>query len=353
MTKLIHTADVHLRPDTRERYEALQAVIDTAITRDVDVLTIGGDLFDRPEDVETLRGDLRTDLFSDLPFEILLIPGNHDIDAFRGDLFFGDACTVMAEPQAQFATWASTDNSLRIVGIPYQETVTDELLLALSQREPFDGTDVLLFHGSVDAPINGDAGEEAAHRYFPITQDQLADLQFDFYLAGHYHTAHKLHFETGSEFAYPGTPASTRTSETGRRRVVSLDPDEGLDFELIDSHHYLEKHVTVTPGEEDAVCDEIESWVETTVTTMAECSVTVDGFVEMRESRFDTKLQRAATPVSVTNMTRSIDHILDHPVIREFKERLSERDWNEETKAAVWQRTLSAATAIESSGGLS
>jgi exonuclease SbcD len=159
MPSLVHTADVHLRPDTDERLTALEEVLATATDHDADVLTIGGDLFDRPEDVEQLRSDLRNRFFTDRSFEIILIPGNHDIEAFRGDLFFGDSCTVIADEE-YFGTWVSPNETFKIVGIPYQETVTDDLLLAIEDRPAFAGTEVLLFHGSLDAPIGADAGNE-------------------------------------------------------------------------------------------------------------------------------------------------------------------------------------------------
>lgn len=352
MTTLVHTADVHLRPDTDERYDALRAVLATAEDYEADVLTIGGDLFDRPEDVETLRSDLRNELFTDCSFEVLLIPGNHDVEAFRGDLFFGDSCTVMAEPEEYFSTWTAPDDNFRVIGIPYQEEPTDELLIGLDEREEFEGTEILIFHGSLDAPINADTGDESDYRYFPVTEELLSELDFDYYLAGHYHSQHQLQFDTGAGFAYSGTPASTRSSETGQRRVVTLDTESGLGFEPLDTFHYLEKHVTVTPGEEDAVCNEIEDWVESNATPTADSSIVVDGFINESESDYAERLQTVAAPVSVTNNTRSVDHLLEHPVIQEFEERLEEKEWDEDTKSTVWTRTLSVVSEIELSGGL-
>ncbi|QLD89031.1 metallophosphoesterase [Natronomonas salina] len=351
MTTLVHTADVHLRPDAQERLDALEAVLEAAADLGADVLTIGGDLFDRPADVETLRGDLRNRCFTDLPFEVVLVPGNHDVDAFRGDLFFGDACTVVAD-EDHFGTWVAPDGDLRVVCIPYCETAGDELLLALADREPFDGTDVLLFHGSLDAPIGADAGEEDTYRYFPVTEALLVELGFDHYLAGHYHGPHLLQFEGGAEFAYPGTPASTRSSETGRRRVVRLETGEGLAFEPLESFHYLEKRVTVTPGREDAVLEELREWVETAVTPTAHPSIVVDGVVDRAETEFAEELVGIADPDWITNETVSVEHVTAHPVIQEFEARLGETDWDDETKEAVWTRTLRAAGRVGSSRGL-
>lgn len=349
MTSLVHTADVHLRPDTDERLAALEEVLTIAADRDADVLTIGGDLFDRPEDVEQLRTELRNRFFTEQPFEIILIPGNHDVEAFRRDLFFGDACTVIADEET-FGTWVSPQEDLRIIGIPYRERATDDLLLALNDREEFAGTDVLLFHGSLDAPIGADAGDEDDYRYFPVTEELLTELNFDYYLAGHYHGPHQLQFDTGAEFAYPGTPASTRTSETGRRRVVRLD-DDGLAFEPLDTFHYLEKRVTVTPGEEDAVITELDEWVQTTVSPNATPSVIVEGVIDQAETEFSDRLREVVDPDWLTNQTVSADHVTSHPVLQEFEQRLADKEWDEDTKDAVWTRTLRVASEKASSRG--
>jgi DNA repair exonuclease SbcCD nuclease subunit len=351
MTSIVHTADVHLRPDAEERLAALEAVLEVATDRAADVLTIGGDLFDRPADVQDLRSDLRNRFFSDLRFDVILIPGNHDVEAFRGDLFFGDACTVVAD-EDHFGTWVAPGGDLRVVAVPYREAATDDLLLALADREPFDGTDVLLFHGSLDAPLGADDGDEDDYRYFPVTEAELTELGFDYYLAGHYHGPHHLRFDGGAEFAYPGTPASTRTSETDRRRVVTLEPDAGVEFATLDTVHHLEKRVTVTPGAEDAVLADLREWVETAVTPTARPSVVVEGVVDRAESEFAEQLRAVVDPEWLTDETVSVDHVTSHPVVAEFEARLAETDWDEETKTAVRTRALRAASTVGSRRGL-
>lgn len=351
MTVLAHTADVHLRDGEDERLDALEAVLSTAAEYDADVVTIGGDLFDRPSDVEQLRSELRNRFFTDQPFEIVLIPGNHDVEAFRGNLFFGDACTVIADKE-NFGTWVGPDENLRIVGVPYREKATDELLLKLAERSDFDGTDALLFHGSLDAPIDADAGDEDANRYFPVSEDILTKLAFDYYLAGHYHSPHRRRFETGSEFVYPGTSASTRTSETGQRQVVVLNTEDGLTIEPLDTFHYLEKRVTVTPGEEDAVLQELEEWVQTAVSSNAIPSITVEGVIDQAETNFADQLGEVADSEWITDKTVSADHVTSHPVLQEFEQRLADKEWDEETKEAVWTRTLRTASQVASSNEL-
>lgn len=339
MPTVFHTADVHLTPAHPERTAALEAVLDRAAEHGADVVTIGGDLFDRPEDVETLRPDLRNRIFTDRPFRILLIPGNHDVAAYRGDVFFGDACTVLdGEP---FEHWTSPDGSLRITGLPYTERPDEELLIALQDRAPFEGTDVLLLHCSLDAPFAGDeSGDEGGRRYFPVTEELLSELGFDYYLAGHYHSPHTVSLPDGATFTYPGTPASTRQSETGPRRVSRLDPATGIEFVPLETFHYAARTFTVTPGDEQALLDEVRAWADQHAIDAAEASVQVDGFVETGETTFADRLAEAAAPADVVDDTRDVQHVLSRPLFRSFEAELDRTAWDDETKRQVWERTV-------------
>ena len=349
MTRLLHTADVHLTPDDPERMEALRSLLNHAEREGIDIVIIGGDLFDQPENVEQLRTDLRNDLFSNRPFQIILIPGNHDIEAYRGDVFFGDSCTVITEEP--FEHWTAPDGSLRITGLPYREHPDDDLLLSLQDREPFDGTEVLLLHCSLDAPFDDyETGDECAHRYFPVTEDLLTELEFNYYLAGHYHSPHQVSFSNGAEFTYPGTPASTSTSETGQRRVSVLDPDDGINFKTLDTFHYVSREFTATPGTEQELLGEVRAWAQQHITDSSKASVHVSGFVEMDEEAFYGELTTAASPAEVTDETRSVEHILSHPLYRSFEKELEETDWDDDTSAKVTQRTLEVFSQLTAQG---
>lgn len=349
MTRGLHTADIHLTPGDQERMDGLRTVLERAEHGDIDVVTIGGDLFDQPENVEQLRTDLRNDLFSDRPFQIILIPGNHDIEAYRGDVFFGDACTVITEEP--FGHWTAPDGDLRITGLPYRERPDDDLLLSLQDRDPFEGTEVLLLHCSLDAPFDDhETGDEGAHRYFPVTEELLTELEFDYYLAGHYHNPRHVSFSNGAEFTYPGTPASTSTSETGPRRVSVLDPTHGIDFEPLDTFHYVSREFTATPGAEQELLDDVRAWTQQHVTDSSEASIHVDGFVEMDEEAFHEELTAAASPANVTNETRNVEHILSHPLYRSFEAEVEETDWDDETTAKVTERTLEVFSQLTARG---
>ncbi len=351
MARLLHTADLHLRPDSTRRREAITEVFETAANRDVDLVTIGGDVFDDPAAVEDLRPTLRNDLFADQPFEVLVIPGNHDAEAFRGDVFFGTACTVATE--TPFSHWTSPDGSLRVTALPYRDRPDDELLLALKDREPFDGVEALLFHGSLDVPFaDRETGDEGAHRYFPISSGTLETLAFDYYLVGHYHGFHQVPIGEAATLVYPGTPVSTRRSETGPRRLVELDSETGVEVLPLSTFHYERETFTVTPGNEAAILDTIESWVDTHVDESTAASIVVDGFLEGDESAFDDALAERTPGIEVRNETRSVAHLRAHPLYTAFETELAATDWDDETTAAVRERTLAVMSHLSARGDL-
>lgn len=349
MTTILHIADVHLRKDRPERMVALRRALSLAEDRDADLVTIGGDLFDRPTDVEAIRETLQSDLFADRPFEVLLIPGNHDIDAYRDDIYFGDSCTVVVD--RPFDHLVAPDGDIRITGLPYHEFPVDELLLDLTDREPFDGPEALLFHGSLDAPIDvTSTGDEGTRRYFPVSESLLSALGFEYYLAGHYHSAHIVPFADGATFVYPGTPASTASGETGRRHAAFLDSDAGLSLVKLDTYHYVATSFTLVPGDEEGLLDDVAAWTVTHAHDAAEATVTVEGFTERKENDFIEALVETAEPATLKPAIRGVNNITQHHLYREFEAELAEMDWDEDTVEGVRRRTLEVMTDVATDG---
>lgn len=345
MPDILHTADVHLTPDMPDRLSALHSILTRAETLDVDAVTIGGDLFHDPADVESLRARLRNEFFTDREFDIIVIPGNHDRAGFRGNTHFGDACIpLLTEP---FGHYILEDCNCRITGVPFVEHPDDELLLSLRNRDPFDGMELLLIHCTLDIGFaQGYTGEEENHRYFPITPQELATLEFDGVLAGHFHQPRHETLTVG-EFVYPGTPISTSRRETGRRQVVIVDTDtRNLSFEPIDTFHYATESFTVLPGRERELFEEIQAWITNTVEPNTHPRITVSGFHGMDENTFSTQLTEAASPAVVTDETITAARIQAHPLFSEFLDRLHSTDWDEDTRTAVQHRTLEVFTHV-------
>jgi exonuclease SbcD len=353
MTRLLHTADVHLSTDAPERREALGEALDVAEDEAVDLVTIGGDLFDSERDSEALRPALRQ-LFSDRPYDVLTIPGNHDEAAFSADLHYGESFTAVVGEPYEHVT--GPDGDVRITCVPYTAQGVDDVLIALADREPFDGVEILLLHCSLEAPFQDvSEGDEATHRYFPVTRETLADLDFDYYLAGHYHSTHRVELPNGAPFVYPGTPASVTKAETGPRTVALVDTaTEQLTFERLDAFHYDALDVAVTPGEEDAVSEEIAEWVAERRDRNVDAEISVSGHVAMDETAFQRELADASADVPVENRTTGVREVLAHPLFEEFEAKLDEHEFDDESlREDVRTRAIRIFSALSSGGRLS
>jgi len=352
MSTIIHTSDVHLSLEYPERIEALENILSIADEKDADIVTIGGDLFESEVDAENLRSKLR-DRFSGRSYDILVIPGNHDEKAFQEDLFFGE--NLQAKVNKPFEEVIISDEEIKIICLPYTNYPDDDLLVSLKERDSFDGTEILLLHCSLDAPIHNRAvGDESEERYFPISKSKLRELGFDYYLSGHYHNSHRIKISKKSTFVYPGTPSSVTKKETGPRKIVILDTEkDNIDFQSLDTFHYDNLSLEVFPGEEEQVLDEIEGWVKKRTDRNVEASISVSGHITLDETSFNQALEEVSQGIPFSNQTMLVDRVLKHPLFKSFKEKLEGREFeNEKLEQEIWQRTIQVFSELSSGGKL-
>ena len=143
--KIIHSSDLHLNSKYPERLDALYSIIETSKKYDAGCLLFAGDFFDSKEDAEYYRSELRK-TFSDLPFKVFLIPGNHDYGAYSGDLFFGDSIEVITEKPFKIIDF----ESLRIIAVPYYNQNFNEIIFEIKNKRAPDKINILLLHCSLD-----------------------------------------------------------------------------------------------------------------------------------------------------------------------------------------------------------
>lgn len=338
--RILHTADLHLREDDPATVMGLEELLDVAVSRDVDVLTIAGDVFDTPEDAAALRPTLRNH-FADNPFNVIAIPGNHDADAFRGNVAFGPDLELLLEEPCGVIT---TDDAA-IVGVPYRDAMTEELFFALQDAGANADCRVLLLHCTLDVGAGTAETGDEERTYFPIRRKTLDELGYDFVLAGHVHSeVARVALDSGGQFVYPGSPVSHASSETGRRHAVLVDTNAKSATPIELETFYADQFdATVTPGDESDVLQNVEDWASSHDGRHCKLEVSVRGFVSQDEATFDQRLRTAAGSADITNETRSIEALLDHPIYDEFVDRLVDAsfdDWENAKHDAVEQRVV-------------
>ncbi|MFC7196840.1 exonuclease SbcCD subunit D [Halosimplex aquaticum] len=252
--RLLHTADLHLGRGGQRSVAALDALLDAAEREGVDALTVGGDCFDSAAAADELRPELR-ERFTDNPFDVLVVPGNHDVAAFRENVEFGPDFRVLSADPFEVA---EVDGG-EVVGVPYRERLGDDTFFELRERAHEDA--VLCLHCTLDAGFGaGATGSEEAPSYCPVQTETLGELGYEFVLAGHVHAElYQRKLPNGGLFIYPGSPVSHSWAETGRRHAVVVDTDDAnVQPVALDTYYRDRFEATVTPGEGYEVIDRVE-----------------------------------------------------------------------------------------------
>lgn len=317
--KIIHTADVHLSSEHPERLEAFKEIL-YLCDEEADYLVVSGDLFDANTDLEDLKTDLRP-LLSDNSFETLVIPGNHDKGAFREDDYLGDSVTVLNErPFHRLET-----EDYNIVGVPYTDESFSDLTETISEACAEGKDNVLLLHCSLKSASGGYGDEE---EYMPVRRDELVKTGFDYVLGGHIHSMAVRKKFQDTVFAYPGSPASVSSTETGKRNVWQLE--EGLSTKELDSFHYISRELEILPGEEENVIQTLKSSLSG-ASEEACVLLDVSGFTERNVKDLIESLVEAVEDQGLKirlndEGLESASSIVGSELYSEFMERLEDRD---------------------------
>ncbi len=259
--KILHTSDLHLKSDSEERWKALEVIVDKAKENAVDILVICGDLFDTKEDASKSYEKLRA-IFSGTSFKTLILPGNHDATFYEEGFYLGENVIIISENKNTF----DFDN-VRIAGIPFKKEYADaegtfEVLNRANKLSIFGKTNILLFHGELTDPRYkpDDFGEKG--RYMPVEKKFLDTINFDYILAGHFHTNFNVVKTQKGFFIYPGSPVSITKKETGKRKINILEIGNEPKALEINTMYYEEIIVQIDPFSEITPIEQVEKQIE-------------------------------------------------------------------------------------------
>jgi exonuclease SbcD len=225
--RLLHTSDVHLS-DGPDSSRFLRWVVDTAVTRQVDVLLIAGDLFDHSRVAPaTVEGAIEQ--LARLPQPVVIIPGNHDqIDErslyHKVDLESAGAhVTFVGEPSGRSVVF----DDLRLVvwarGIEDHSPSHRPLVGYGPPRRSY--WNVVLTHGH-HVPSG-----QTSDRSSQITEHEIAALGSDYVALGHWH--HFVDVSAGGVPAfYSGSP-SLPAGDYASVNLVELSEDRGTRVERL------------------------------------------------------------------------------------------------------------------------
>jgi len=341
--RILHTADLHLSKKKPKTLLALDEILKIAQKNKIDILTIGGDLFDKDIDAEELRTELRKK-FSKKDYKIVAIPGNHDIDVYREGLDFGeDFIPMLEEPFGNY-----TIKKLNLVTIPFTEELSQEFLVKLKNKVKPDKINILLIHCTLDIGFCADDfGEEK--KYCPISKSELAKLNYEYILAGHFHKEINIvKLNENSKFIYPGSPTSITRKELGKRKVVLIDFETNELSEIsLKSYYYDKLILTVYPGKESETVSLINKWLAKQDIYDDNIEVIINGFISINEIEFRKKIDDLNKDVDFSHNYKNVSSVLNDPLFIKFKEKLEKSDYKNKkeiektlievaSKALIW-----------------
>ena len=211
------SADLHLTTKAKnpERFSALESLLKQLVARNISQLILAGDTFDESgRNYAEFESICRAAEFKHI--EILLIPGNHDVDLDGGSL-----------PAENVRVFAKThlhrfeENSLPFLLLPYQPSRTMGEDLAEHTKDLAAGKWILIGHGDWTGGLHERNPFEPGV-YMPLTRVDIDTYQPKLAILGHIHKP----FD-GSVVKYVGSPCGLDIRETGRRRFLTVDTRTG------------------------------------------------------------------------------------------------------------------------------
>jgi DNA repair exonuclease SbcCD nuclease subunit len=228
-TTIVHAADLHLETvfsDVRggsARREALAAaferIVDLALERDADALTIGGDLYEAeragPATARRIFG-----AFARFGRPVFVAPGNHDPFASRS-LYARDDLPANVRVFAD-ASWNAVPLADDVTLYGFGHTPAEPGRPFAHARFDRPGVRIALVHGSDE-----DRCPPGKRATAPFTASEVRASGATLALTGHYHGGSIVHDEHGPVLAYPGSPEPIKFGERGEHGALVCTIDGG------------------------------------------------------------------------------------------------------------------------------
>jgi DNA repair exonuclease SbcCD nuclease subunit len=229
MLTIVHAADLHLetvftaiRGGGRRRAalaDGFTRIIDLALERRADILTLGGDLFEAqragPQTARFIYGELAR-----FARPVFIAPGNHD--PYAAHSLYARADTppnvrVFAEP-----AWSAFPVADGITLYGFGHTPAEPGRPFAHARFDRPGVRIALVHGSDE-----DRCPPGKRATAPFTAAEIRGAGATLALCGHYHGGYVVTDADGPILAYPGSPEPIRFGERGEHGALVATIDAG------------------------------------------------------------------------------------------------------------------------------
>jgi exonuclease SbcD len=325
--KLLHTADIHLKKDDNDRLQIFEWMVDKAGENNIDYFIIAGDLFDSNTDAIELRSHVKK-IFDRGQTKFLLVPGNHDIDAYGETCDYGENAVQFYKTPFEIME----DQNITICAVPYQDKRFSECIKGLPA-----GIDILIGHGTLyDESFIYSMLDDKETRYMPIFPGNLENIA-RYVALGHLH-ARAIEKKYKKTLAvYPGSPIAVDTKCTQKRScyIIVLDENklEIKPFDIKISPHWEKKGFFVFPGNEASVFQNIETFLKGLIGQRVLPHLMVQGYSAENDRLFNEKIERIEhiyadnfEKIKIDRDVKSWDTIVQNPLVQNFVRKTEDLD---------------------------
>ena len=231
MARILHFADLHLDRSfaglvmapaeaNKRRWElrdALRRIVDLAIERQCDVITVGGDLYEHDR-VTADTGNFLVEQFKRFPGRVLIAPGNHD--PYKPDSRYRHTDWPANVHIFQSMAWQPVElGGVTFWGVGHTGPAIRDNLLRELRADP-NAISVALLHGSDMRAV-----PEGKQTHAPFEQEDVEACGARYVLLGHYHRM-RLWPAAKPCCGYPGSPEPLDFGEEGPHYVLEVTVDE-------------------------------------------------------------------------------------------------------------------------------
>jgi len=270
--KILHFADLHLdasfagtglsgleaRKHREHLREALKRILDLAPEKEVNAITIAGDLFEQDRFTRDTGEFLISQFRRIAPVKVFIAPGNHDPFVAESLYRFLPGPANVTIFQAGEFTPIQLTQGLTLWGLAHQSPSVRKRLLE-NFKVAGSGKHILLFHGSDMSSV-----PDGKKTHAPFLPADLHRSEADLALIGHYHRA-KLHRENGTEFLYPGSPEPLGFGEEDGHTIGLVTiTDQQIETEIIPVNRwkFITGNVDISAaGSREDVKAYVENWL--------------------------------------------------------------------------------------------
>ncbi len=205
---------------TKRRWElrdALRRIVDLAIERQCNVITVGGDLYEHDRVTADTRNFL-VDQFGRFPGRVLVAPGNHD--PYKPDSLYHRTDWPTNVHIFQSMAWQPVEfEGVTFWGVGHTGPAIRDNLLRELRTDP-NSISVALLHGSDMRAVPD--GKQTHAPFDPADVDACGAR---FVLLGHYHRM-RVWPEKEPRCGYPGSPEPLDFGEEGTHYVLEVIIEE-------------------------------------------------------------------------------------------------------------------------------